>query len=117
MGNYKLDISVARVGVSTAPAIPFDDPRIRHSSCLYREGFLAESAAVACSYARRVVENPSLPEFQKVLDDYFVPCKSLEWQDWTGPMSSESNGIYSCSSFPFLVGNFWWIVIVLVEED
>ena len=123
MHNYKADISVTRVGVHTAPRIPWDHPDVRFSSCLHREVFKAADITHARQAAIALVENPNLPEFQKVLDDYFVPCKSLDWNDWTDPIEYENETgyedttqIHSCSSHPFLVGNFKWIVIILVSE-
>ena len=85
MNTYKADISVTRVGVHTAPRIPWHDPRIRFSSCLHREVFKAADITHARQSAIALVENPKLPEFQKVLDDYFVPCKLLDWNDWSRP--------------------------------
>lgn len=123
MNTYKADISVRRVGVHTAPRIPWYDPRIQFSSCLNREVFEAADITEARQSAIALVENPNLPEFQKVLDDYFVPHKTLEWNDWTDPIEYENETgykdttqIHSCSSYPFLVGNFKWIVIILVSE-
>ena len=118
MKHYKADISVQRVGISTAPRIPPDHPSVRFSSCLHREGFPAADIAEAQLRAIALVENPSNPEFQKCLDFYFVPFKILEWKDWTDPIEPEGETqIYSCSSMPFLVGVFEWIVTLLVHED
>ena len=65
----------------------------------------------------RLVQNPNIPEFQKVLDSFFVPHKTLEWNDWQEPCESEGETqIHSCSSQPFPVRNFKWIVIILVYE-
>lgn len=117
MTQYKADISVSRVGVHTAPRIPWHDRRIRFSSCLHREVFKAADITEARQSAIALVENPNHPEFQKVLDDYFVPHKLLDWNDWTDPTEPEyETQIHSCSSYPFLVGNFKWIVIILVSE-
>ena len=115
---YKVGVSVSRVGVHTAPKIPWNDPRIRFLSCLHRDVFEAVSITEARQFAINLVENPKVPEFQKVLDDYLVPCKILEWNDWTDPTERDGETqIHSCSSLPFLVGNFKWIVIVLIYEE
>ena len=117
MTRYKADISVRRIGITTAPRIPWDHPAVRFSSCLHREVFKAADITHARQAAIALVENPNLPEFQKVLDDYFVPCKLLDWNDWSNPMESKGETqIHSCSSYPFLVGNFKWIVIILVSK-
>ena len=122
MNNYKTDISVSRVGVHTAPRIPWYHPDVRFASCLDRKVFEAADITEARQSAIDLVENP-YPELQKFLDDYFVPCKSLDWNDWTDPIEYENETgyqdttqIHSCSSYPFLVGNFKWIVIILVSE-
>lgn len=117
MKQYKTDISVKRIGVSTAPKIPWDHPAVRFSRSLHREVFPALDITQARQSAIALIENPNLPEFQKVLDFYFVPFKTLEWNDWTDPTQPEGETqIHSCSSLPFLVGVFQWIVIVLVYE-
>ena len=117
MNRYKADISVRRVGVHTAPRIPWYHPDVRFLSCLHREAFKAADITEARQSAIDLVENPKLPEFLKALDDYFVPHKILEWNDWTDPTEPEDETqIHSCSSYPFLVGNFKWIVIILVSE-
>lgn len=122
MNNYKADISVTRVGVHTAPRIPWYDPRIRFSSCLDRGIIEAVNITEARQSAIDLVENP-YPEFQKFLDEYFVPYKILDWNDWTDPIAYENETgyqdttqIHSCSSYPFLVGNFINIVIIRVSE-
>ena len=117
MKHYKADISVRRVGITTAPKIPPDHPNVRFSSCLHREAFPAPDITEAQQRAIALVENPSTPEFQKCLDFYLVPFKTLQWGDWTDPIEPESDRqIHSCSSQPFLVGVFKWIVIILVYE-
>ena len=117
MNNYKANISVRRIGVTTAPKIPCDHPAVRFSSCLHREVFKAADITQARQSAIDLVENPNLPEFQKVLDFYFVPFKTLEWNDWQDPLEPEGETqIHSCSSHPFLVGVFQWIVTILVYE-
>ena len=117
MKNYKANISVSRVGVGTAPKIPPHHPAVRHSRCLHREVFKAVDITQARQSAIDLVENPNLPEFQKCLDFYFVPFKTLEWNDWSDPTQPEGKTqIHSCGSLPFLVGVFKWIVIILVYE-
>ena len=115
--HYEADISVRRVGITTAPRIPPDHPNVRFSTCLHREGFPAADIAEARQHAIHLVENPSTPEFQECLDFYFVPFKTLKWHDWTDPIEPEGETqIHSCSSHPFLVGVFKWIVTLLVYE-
>ena len=117
MKHYKADISVRRVGITTAPRIPPDHPKVRFSSCLHREVFPAADITEAQQHAINLVENPSTPEFLKCLDFYFVPFKILEWGDWTDPIEPEGETqIHSCSSHPFLSGVFKWIVTLLVYE-
>ncbi|MCY3723304.1 MAG: hypothetical protein OXG97_13865 [Candidatus Poribacteria bacterium] len=117
MKHYKADISVRRVGITTAPKIPPDHPNVRFSTCLHREGFPAADITEARQRAIYLVENPSTPEFTECLDFYFVPFKILEWHDWTDPIEPEGETqIHSCSSHPFLVGVFKWIVTLLVYE-
>ena len=118
MKHYKADISVRRVGIITAPKIPPDHPNVRFSSCLHREGFPAPDIAEARQCAIALVENPNTPEFLKCLDFYFVPFKTLQWGDWQDPIEPEGQTqIHSCSSQPFLVGVFTWIVTLLVYEE
>ena len=119
MKHYKADISVKRVGITTAPRIPSDHPNVRFSSCLTREVFPAVSDITeARQRAIALVENPNTPEFQKFLDFYFVPFKTLQWQDWQDPIEPEGETqIHSCESQPFLVGVFKWIVKILVYEE
>ena len=118
MKNYKADISVKRVGITTAPRIPRDHPSVRHSSCLTREVLSAPDIAEARQRAIALVENPNTPEFQKCLDFYFVPFKTLQWQDWQDPIEPEGETqIHSCESHPFLVGVFKWIVKILVSDS
>lgn len=117
MKHYKADISVRRVGVKTAPKIPPFHPSIRYSSCLTREMYTASDITEARERAIALVHNPNTPEFQKCLDFYFVPFKTLHWDDWQNPCESPNETqIHSCSSHPFLVGVFKWIVIILVYE-
>lgn len=118
MKHYKADISVRRVGITTAPKIPPDHPNVRFSTCLHRESFPAADITEARQCAIHLVENPSTPEFTKCLDFYFgFPFKILEWHDWTDPIEPEGETqIHSCSSHPFLVGVFKWIVTLLVYE-
>ena len=117
MKHYKGDISVKRVGIITAPQIPPDHPNVRFSSCLHREVFPASDIAEARQRAIALVENPNTPEFLKCLDFYFVPFKTLQWGDWQNPIEPEGQTqIHSCSSQPFLVGVFTWIVKILVYE-
>ncbi len=118
MKHYTADISVKRVGIITAPKIPPDHPNVRFSSCLHREVFPASDIAEARQHAITLVENPNTPEFLKCLDFYFVPFKILQWQDWQDPIQREGETqIHSCSSQPFLVGVFTWIVTLLVYEE
>ena len=117
MKRYKADISVKRVGITTAPRIPPDHPNVRYSSCLHREVFPATDITEARQRAIALVEDPSTPEFQECLDFYFVPFKTLQWEDWTDPIEPEGQTqIHSCESQPFLVGVFKWIVKTLVYE-
>ena len=117
MQHYKADISIRRIGVTTAPNIPWDHLAVRFLSTLHREVFKAADITHARQSAIDLIENPNLPEFQKVLDFYFVPHKTLEWGDWSDPIEPEgATQIHSCSSHPYLVGVFEWIVIVLVME-
>ena len=117
MTQYKADISVTRIGITTAPRIPWDHPAVRFNSCLHREVFKAADIAHARQAAINLVENPNRPEFQKVLDFYFVPFKTLQWGDWSDPIEPRGETqIHSCSSDPFLVGVFQWIVTLLVYE-
>ena len=92
MKQYKADISVKRVGITTAPRIPRDHPSVRHSSCLTREVFPAPDIAEARQRAIALVENPNTPEFQECLDFYFVPFKILQWEDWQDPIEPEGTG-------------------------
>ncbi len=118
MKYYKTDISVARVGITTAPKIPSDHPNVRFSSCLHREVFGAADITEARQQAIARVENPSIPEFQKCLDFYAVPFKTLQWQDWADPIEPEGETqIHSCESQPFLNGVFKWIVKILLYGD
>ena len=118
MKKYKADISVKRVGITTAPRIPRDHPSVRHSSCLTREVLPAPDIAEARQRAIALVENPNTPEFQECLDFYFVPFKTLQWEDWQAPREPESETqIHSCESHPFLNGVFKWIVKILVYEE
>jgi hypothetical protein len=118
MKHYKADISVKRVGITTAPRIPPDHPNVRYSSCLDREVFPATDITEARQRAIALVENPSTPEFLKCLDFYLVPFKTLQWQDWHPPIEPEGETqIHSCESHPFLVGVFKWIVKILVYEE
>ena len=118
MKHYKADISVRRVGITTAPKIPPDHPNVRFSSCLHREGFPAPDITEARQRAIALVENPSTPEFTECLDFYFVPFKTLQWGDWRDPIEPEGQTqIHSCSSHPFLVGVFKWIITLLVYEE
>ena len=117
MKHYKADISVRRVGIITAPRIPPDHPSVRHSSCLHREVFPAADISEARQHAIALVENPNTPEFLKCLDFYFVPFKTLEWENWQGPRELEGETQkHSCKCQPFLVGVFKWILIILVYE-
>ena len=117
MKHYKADISVRRVGVETAPKIPPFHPSIRYSSCLTCEMYPASDIIEARERAIALVHNPNTPEFQKCLDFYFVPFKTLHWDDWQNPCEPpDETQIHSCSSHPFLVGVFKWIIIILVYE-
>ena len=117
MKHYKTDISVRRVGTITAPELPPKHPSIRHSSCLTREVLSAPDITEARQRAIALVENPNTPEFQKCLDFYCVPFKTLQWEDWRDPLEPESETqIHSCESQPFLNGVFKWIVKILVYE-
>ena len=118
MKHYEADISVRRVGIITDPKIPPDHPSVRHSSCLHREVFPAADISEARQHAIALVENPNTPEFLKCLDFYFVPFKTLQWEDWQGPREPEGETqIHSCESQPFLNGVFnKWIVKILVYE-
>ena len=153
MKHYEADVSVRRVGIITAPKIPPDHPSVRFSSCLHREVFPACDITEARQHAIAFVENPSTPsrkspdtvtvwgasdEFLKCLDFYFVPFKTLQWEDWQDPIESvgkvspQPTGygehlfpptspegetqIHSCASHPFLVGVYKWIVKILVYE-
>ena len=105
MKRYKADISVRRVGITTAPKLLPDHPSIRHSSCLTREVLPAPDIAEARQRAIALVENPNTPEFQECLDFYFVPFKILEWKDWRDPIKPEGETqIHSFESHSFLVG-------------
>ena len=118
MKRYKADVSVKRVGVITAPRLPPEHPNVRFSSCLHREGFPALDITEARQRAIALVENPSIPEFQKCLDFYFVPFRTLQWEDWQDPREPEGETqIHSCESQPFLVGVFKWIVKILVYRE
>ena len=118
MKHYKADISVKRVGITTAPKLPPDHPNVRHSSCLTREILPAPDIAEARQRAIALVENPNTPEFQECLDFYFVPFKTLQWEDWQDPREPEGETqIHSCESQPFLNGVFKWIVKILVYEE
>ena len=88
MKHYEADISVRRVGIITAPKIPPDHPSVRFSSCLTREVFPACDITEARQLAIALVENPNTPEFLKCLDFYFVPFKTLQWEDWQDPIES-----------------------------
>ena len=115
--HYKADISVKRVGITTAPRIPRDHSNVRFSRCLTRDIFPATDITEAHQYAIALVENPNTPELLECLDFYRVPFKILEWQDWQDPIEPEGETqIYSCESHPFLVGVFKWIVKILVYE-
>ena len=117
MKHYKADISVKRVGITTAPRIPRDHPNVRFSRCLTRVPYPAADITEAQQHAIALVENPNTPEFIDCLDFYLVPFKTLEWEDWQAPREPEGETqIYSCESHPFLVGFFKWIVKVLVYE-
>ena len=117
MKNYQTKISISRVGVQTAPNIPHYHPNVRFLRGLYSKTFLATNPIQARQTAIELVENPNTPELQKVLDSWFVPFKTLEWNDWQDPVEpEEETQIHSCSSLPFLVGVFKWIVIVFVYE-
>ena len=117
MKHYEADISVRRVGIITAPKIPPDHPSVRFSSCLHREVFPACDITEARQHAIALVENPNTPEFLKCLDFYFVPFKTLQWEDWQDPIEPEGETqIHSCASHPFLVGVYKWIVKILVYE-
>ena len=118
MNYYKADISIRRVGITTAPKIPPDHPYVRFSSCVHREGFPAPNIAEARLHAITLIENPSTPEFTECLDFYFVPFKTLHWGDWEAPIEPEGETqIHSCESHPFLVGVFTWIVKILIFEE
>ena len=118
MKHYKVDISVKRVGTITAPGLPPKHPSIRHLRCLTREVFPAADIAEARQRAIALVENPNTPEFQECLDFYFVPFKTLQWQDWQDPIEPEGETqIHACESQPFLNGVFKWIVKILVYEE
>ena len=117
MKHYKADISVRRVNKTIGPLLLPDHPNVPFSSCLHREAFPAIDITEARQRAIALVENPNIAEFQKCLDFYSVPFKSLQWGDWTDPIEPEGETqIHSCSSHPFLVGVFKWIVIILVYE-
>ena len=117
MKHYEADISVRRVGIITAPRIPPDHPSVRHSSCLHREVFPAADITEARQTRHRTRQNPNTPEFLKCLDFYFVPFKTLEWENWQDPREPEGETqIHSCESQPFLNGVFKWIVKILVYE-
>ena len=117
MKHYKADISVRRVGVETVSKIPLFHPSVRYSSCLTREMYTASDITEARERAIALVHNPNTPEFQKCLDFYFVPFKTLHWGDWQNLCEPPNETqIHSCSSHPFLVGVFKWIIIILVYE-
>ena len=132
MKHYKADISVKRVGITTAPKIRLTTQTSDFQVASIAKSFPAPDIAEARQRAITLVKNPSTPEFQKCLDFYCVPFKSLEWGDWTDPIEPEgsevvrsgSSGwdasaetqIHSCSSHPFLVGVFTWVVQILVYE-
>ena len=117
MRKYKADISVRRVGVITAPKIPPDHPSVQFSRCLTREVYPAVDITEARQHAISLVENPNTPEFQECLDFYFVPFKTLQWEDWRDPIEPEGKTqIHFCESQSFLVGVFKWIVKILVYE-
>ena len=84
MKHYKADISVRRVGIITAPRLPPDHPSVRHSSCLHREVFPAADITEARQNAIALVKYPNTPEFLNCLDFYYVPFKTLQWEDWQG---------------------------------
>ena len=115
MKNYKVDISVKRVGITTAPRIPPDHPAVRFSSYLDRQTFPAADITEARQHAIALVENPSTPELTECLDFHCIPFKILEWEDWEGPEGETQ--LHSCRSHPFLVGVFKWIVKILVYEE
>ena len=117
--QYKADISVRRVGIITAPRIPPDHPNVQFSSgSLHREVFPAPDIVEARHRAIALVENPNTPEFQKCLDFYFVPFKTLQRRDWQDPIEPETETqIHSCSSHPFRVGSFKWIVTILLHAE
>ena len=79
---YKVDISVRRVGIITAPRIPPDHPNVRYLRTLTSEFFHAPDITEARLRAVARVEDPNTPEFQKCLDFYYVPFKTLQWKDW-----------------------------------
>ena len=114
---YKVDISVRRVGIITAPRIPPDHPNVRYLRTLTSEFFHAPDITEARLRAVARVEDPNTLEFQKCLDFYYVPFKILQWKDWQDPREPEGETqIHSCESQPFLNGVFKWIVKILVYE-
>ena len=114
---YKVDISVRRVGIITAPRIPPDHPNVRYLRTLTSEFFHAPDIPEARQRAIALVEDPNTPEFLKCLDFYLVPFKMLEWENWQDPREPEGETqIHSCESQPFLNGVFKWIVKILVYE-
>ena len=118
MKHYKADISVeTRRRYNRTVRIPPDHPSVRFSSCLHREVFAAADIPEARQHAITRVKYPNTPEFLKCLDFYFVPFKTLEWENWQDPREPEGETqIHSCESQPFLNGVFKWIVKILVYE-
>ena len=68
---YKVDISVRRVGIITAPRIPPDHPNVRYLRTLTSEFFHAPDITEARQRAIARVEDPNTPEFLKCLDFYY----------------------------------------------
>ena len=74
---YKVDISVRRVGIITAPKLPSDHPSVRYLRTLTSEFFHAPDITEARLRAVARVEDPNTPEFLKCLDFYLFRSKRL----------------------------------------
>ena len=115
---YKTEISVRCIGSAINDLkLHSDHPLAHFLHCIYRNVFPTDNIGKARQFSIDIVEEPVPLAFERILDYYSVPYKTLEWGDWQKKSEPEDKKhIHSCSSLPFSVGVFKWTVEISVYE-
>ena len=118
--RYNAQVYYTRVG-KVVNDLPPEHPDVHYSTCLHSLDIEAPDVREAFNQVKEVIHNPSDEMLIKVLDDWLIPYKTIEWDENSYQRTTERQEAtaHSCMSKTFTSANGdTWILkinITLIE--